>query len=332
MIMPQHDEEPRLTHEPVLLQEVLDWLKPEGGGLFIDCTLGLGGHTQAILTQAPQARVIGLDQDEEALAIARERLAQFKERVQLVHANFREIAAVAKRLGIKDVQGILADLGVSSLQLDKGERGFSFTVEAPLDMRMDKSGGQTAAELTARLSEKELADLIFEYGEEHGARRIAKAIVKARREQPITTTKQLADLVIRALHIKGYWRIHPATRTFQALRIAVNDELRALEAFIPAAISLLATGGRLAIISFHSLEDRIVKRRFQIESGRCFCESRIRAAKYATAVDIETQVCPECGAQRRITPLTRKPVRPTDEESARNPRSRSALMRVCERV
>src|SRR5215813_1086988 len=305
--MSETDEELRPSHEPVLLQEVIDWLKPQQGGLFIDCTLGLGGHTEAILAASPQARVIGLDQDEEALAIARERLAKFKDRVQLVHANFKEVTKVITQLGISEVQGILADLGVSSLQFDKGERGFSFAVDAPLDMRMDRRQSETAADLVATRSEKELADLIFEYGEERGSRRIARAIVKARQQQPITTTKQLADIVIRALHIKGYWRIHPATRTFQALRIAINDELQALEAFIPAAISLLATGGRLAIISFHSLEDRIVKRRFQFESGRCFCESRIRAAKYAPAVDIETQVCPECGAQRRITPLTRKP-------------------------
>ena len=330
--MPQDDEERSLTHEPVLLQEVLDWLKPERGGLFIDCTVGLGGHTEAILTQAPQARVIGLDQDEEALAIAQNRLAKFEERAQLVHANFREVAEVAKRLGITESQGILADLGVSSLQLDKGERGFSFAADAPLDMRMDKSGGQTAADLIAGLTERELADLIFEYGEEHGARRIAKAIVKARGQQPITTTKQLADVVIRALHIKGYWRIHPATRTFQALRIAVNDELQALEEFIPAAISLLAKGGRLAIISFHSLEDRIVKRRFQSEAGHCSCEARRQAAKYLPIAELDNLVCPECGAQRRITPLTRKPVRPTSEECARNPRARSALLRVGERV
>lgn len=330
--MSETDEELRPSHEPVLLQEVLDWLQPQQGGLFIDCTLGLGGHTAAILEASPQTSVIGLDQDEEALTIAGERLAKFKDRVQLVHANFKEVTKVITQLGIAEVQGILADLGVSSLQFDKGERGFSFAVDAPLDMRMDRRQSETAADLVATRSEKELADLIFEYGEERGSRRIARAIVKARQQQPIMTTKQLADIVIRALHIKGYWRIHPATRTFQAFRIAVNDELKALETFIPAAISALAVGGRLAIISFHSLEDRIVKRRFQIESGRCFCESRIKAAKYSPVVDIDNLVCPECGAQRRITPLTRKPVRPSSEESARNPRSRSALMRVCERV
>ncbi len=330
--MLQSDEELRPTHEPVLLTEVLDWLNAAGGGLFLDCTLGLGGHTEAMLEASPQTRIIGLDQDTEALAIARQRLAKFAERITLIHANFRELASVLERLAIKEAQGVLADLGVSSLQFDKGERGFSFAADAPLDMRMDTSHGETASDLIARLAEDELADLIFDYGEERGSRRIARAIVKARQQQAITTTKQLADIVIRALHVKGYWRIHPATRTFQALRIAVNDELRALEEFIPAAIAALAIGGRLAILSFHSLEDRLVKRRLQMESGRCLCDSRLKAARYAPVADLENFVCPECGARRRVTTLTRKPVRPTSEESARNPRSRSALLRVCERV
>jgi 16S rRNA (cytosine1402-N4)-methyltransferase len=215
---------------------------------------------------------------------------------------------------------------------------------------MDESQGETAAALANQLSETELADLIFEFGEERGARKIARAIVKERQRQPIATTRQLADIVIRALHIPGRWRIHPATRTFQAFRIAVNDELNVLEQLIPEAISALASGGRLALISFHSLEDRIVKRAFQRESGQCLCEGRIRvsrpesyqrlrtAQKFKQPVEdlhlkiSDAVICDACGARLRIHPLTRKPVRPDDQEIARNFRSRSALLRVCERI
>src|SRR5205085_3825 len=263
-------------HEPVLLKEIVDFLRPERGGAFVDCTLGLGGHAEALLKASPAVRVIGIDRDREALAIAQKRLAIFDNRFQTVHANFDEISRVLAQLDTTDVQGVLADLGVSSLQLDTGDRGFSFAADAPLDMRMDQSSGETATDLVNNLSEHELADLIFEYGEERGARRIARAIVRQRERAPIATTKQLADLVVRALHVPGRWRIHPATRTFQALRIAVNQELRAVEAFIPDAITALATGGRLAIISFHSLEDRIVKRSFLRESGRCDCPTEVR--------------------------------------------------------
>src|SRR6185369_4733311 len=202
-------------------------------------------------------------------------------RFQAVHANFKEISRVLAQFDMTNVQGVLADLGVSSLQLDTGDRGFSFAADAPLDMRMDQSSGETATDLVSHLTEGELADLIFEYGEERGARRIARAIERERARAPIATTKQLADLVVRALHVPGRWRIHPATRTFQALRIAVNQELRAVEAFIPEAITALAPGGRLAIIAFHSLEDRIVKRSFLRESGRCDCPAEVR--RLATA-------------------------------------------------
>ena len=372
--MSQSDTEQSSSHEPVLRQEVVQWLIPQNpqGDRFrvrtiVDATLGLGGHTQALLAAAPQVRVIGIDQDPEALRVARERLAPFKDRVSFAHANFQDLAAVLRELKVDRVQGIVADLGVSSLQFDTGERGFSFSVEAPLDMRMNQGDGETAAELIERLSEKDLADLIFEYGEERGARRIARALVKARERGPVTTTKELADITIRALRVPGRWRIHPATRTFQAFRIAVNDELKVLEAFIPEAITALAKGGRLAIISFHSLEDRIVKRRFQRESGRCECTGRDRMnfpvfptpratsweagpIKEAQEADeatgainpkaepeaddavSELTVCQRCGARLRINPLTRKPIRPSDEETARNPRSRSALLRVCERI
>jgi 16S rRNA (cytosine1402-N4)-methyltransferase len=336
------------SHEPVLLKEVVDFLRPERGGLFVDCTLGLGGHAEAILKASPDARLVGIDRDSEALAIAQKRLAIFDRRFQTVHANFDEISQVIAQFNPVNVQGVLADLGVSSLQLDSDERGFSFAAEAPLDMRMDRSRGETAADLLNRLTGRELADLIFEYGEERGARRIARALERERESAPITTTKQLADLVVRTLRVPGRWRIHPATRTFQALRIAVNQELRAVEAFIPEAVTALAPGGRLAIISFHSLEDRLVKRGFLRESGRCDCPAEVRslaAARQRFAEDdLESSgegvggsragdaACPACGARRRVHLLTRKPIRPGDAEVARNARSRSALLRVCEKL
>ena len=337
------------AHEPVLLEEVLGWLRPEQGGVFVDCTLGLGGHSEAMLNASPDTRVIGIDRDLQALALAKERLSIFENRFQAMHANFADLAEALDGARVTEVRGVLADLGVSSLQLDMGERGFSFASDAPLDMRMDQSGGDTAADLVNQLEEREMADLIFEYGEERGARKIARAVVRERERNPITTTKQMADIVVRALNIPGRWRIHPATRTFQALRIAVNRELDSLKDFIPQAISALASGGRLAIISFHSLEDRIVKHGFQRESGRCVCASGTRSSRgeelrramtRLEAVrqtggdgnDVDGVVCSNCGARSRVRVLTRKPVRPTDDEARRNPRSRSALLRVCERL
>ncbi|HSB08393.1 MAG TPA: 16S rRNA (cytosine(1402)-N(4))-methyltransferase RsmH [Blastocatellia bacterium] len=317
-------------HEPVLLAEIIDWLRPERGGTFVDCTVGTGGHSHAILSASPETRVIGLDRDLEALAVARRRLAIFEDRIRLIHTNFDEIASVLNQIGISQVDGVLADLGVSSLQLERIERGFSFTADAPLDMRMDQSGEATASDLVNHLSESELADLIFEYGEERGARRIARRIVRERDREPVATTRQLADIVVRALNLRGRWRIHPATRTFQALRIAVNEELKALERLIPDAISALRSGCRLAIISFHSLEDRIVKRSFLRESGRCTCEAA--RSKQRREASIDEIVCERCGARRRVSVLTRRPARPGLEEINRNPRSRSALLRVCERL
>jgi 16S rRNA (cytosine1402-N4)-methyltransferase len=337
------------AHEPVLLKEVIEWLRPQEGGIFVDCTLGLGGHSEAILNASPETRVIGIDRDRQALALAEKRLSIFENRFQTVHANFADLAEALSRSVITEVRGVLADLGVSSLQLDRGERGFSFASEAPLDMRMDQSEGETAADLVNRLEERDLADLIFEFGEERGARKIARAIVRERVRNPVTTTIELSDIVVRALKIPGRWRIHPATRTFQALRIAVNRELDGLETFIPQAVESLARGGRLAIISFHSLEDRVVKHGFQRESGRCICASRTRGDKaaghqrarmilesirQATREDNATDgiVCGVCGARNRVRVLTRKPLRPRDDEVERNPRSRSALLRVCERL
>jgi 16S rRNA (cytosine1402-N4)-methyltransferase len=312
------------SHQSVLLDEVVFWLRPEDGGLFIDCTLGAGGHSEAMLAAGPETRVIGIDRDPEAIAIARSRLAKFGDRFQAVQSNFRDIASVADDLKLEEARGILADFGVSSMQLDESDRGFSFSSDSPLDMRMDQSRGETAADLINRLGEKELADLIFEYGEERASRRVARAIGREREKTPIATTRQLADLVARALRVKGRWRIHPATRTFQAIRIAVNDELGAIDDFLPEAISLLEPGGRLAIISFHSLEDRRVKQSFQRESGRCTCPVRRIAGS--------NLVCQACGACRRVQSLTRKPVTCSQQEVERNPRSRSARLRVCEKL
>jgi 16S rRNA (cytosine1402-N4)-methyltransferase len=317
-------------HNPVLLEEIIEWLQPERGGTFVDCTVGAGGHSFAMLAASPDTRVVGIDQDFDALAAARGRLAIFENRVQLFHSNFERITSVLAEAGISEARGILADLGVSSIQLDRGDRGFSFASDAPLDMRMDQSREETAADLVNRLPGGELADLIFEFGEERGARKIARRIVRDREHEAVTTTKQLADIVVRALNLRGRWRIHPATRTFQALRIAVNDELGALERFVPAAISALSQAGRLAIISFHSLEDRIVKRSFLRESGRCLCEPQVSVARKDAAVD--EIICEHCGARKRINVLTRRPVRPGPDEMRRNPRSRSALLRVCERL
>lgn len=331
------------AHEPVLLREVTRWLRPELGGTFIDCTLGLGGHAQALLAASPETRVIGIDRDREALEQSLARLADFAGRFQAIQANFADLNAVLDRMGVEKVRGVVADLGVSSMQLDRGERGFSFLVDAPLDMRMDAESPETAADLVNNLSERELADLIFEYSQERASRRIARFVVRERERQPITTTKQLADTVVRALNLRGRWRIHPATRTFQALRIAVNGELEAVEALVPAAVSRLESGGRLSIISFHSLEDRIVKRAFQREAGRCDCPAEIRAFNQKPAIehsagggsersDDDVLICNRCGARKRVLLLTRKPVRPDAEEVERNPRSRSALLRVCEKI
>jgi 16S rRNA (cytosine1402-N4)-methyltransferase len=296
-------------HVPVLLEATLDGLAVRAGGTYIDGTLGGGGHAAAVLERGA-ARLLGIDQDPAALAAARERLQPYAERVTLVHGNFADIDAVARAHDFVDVDGILLDIGVSSHQLDSAERGFSFQHDAPLDMRMNPTGGSTAADLVNTLPERELADILYHYGEERASRRIARFIVERRRTAPIERTTELAEVVARALGGKG-GRIHPATRTFQALRIAVNDELGVLERTLPAAAALLAVGGRFAVITFHSLEDRIVKYFFRRASAR-----------------------EQPGDERlpRLALVNRKPIVADLQETRRNRRSRTAKLRIAERV
>jgi 16S rRNA (cytosine1402-N4)-methyltransferase len=272
------------------------------------------------LEASTDASVIGLDRDREALRWATKRLARFGSRFRAVHADFRDIKRVLEEAGIKQVRGVLVDLGVSSLQFDSEERGFSFRHDAPLDMRMNAEGDEeTAAELLARLPEEEIARIIYEYGEERHSRRIARWIVERReRGEPIGTTKELADLVARAVKTNKKDRIHPATRTFQALRIAVNRELEGLDEFIETAIDLLEDDGRFCAISFHSLEDRIVKRALKRLSGYCECDRR-------------SPVC-TCGARRAVEILTRRPITPSEREVEENPRARSSKLRACRRL
>jgi 16S rRNA (cytosine1402-N4)-methyltransferase len=307
-------------HRPVLLRETIGLLQPEQGGLFVDGTLGLGGHSEAILEASTDASVIGLDRDREALRWATKRLARFGSRFRAAHADYRDIEQVLEEAGVQRVRGVLVDLGVSSLQFDSEERGFSFRHDAPLDMRMNaEADEETAADLLAHLPEEEIARIIYEYGEERHSRRIARWIVERReRGEPIRKTKELADLVARAVRANKRDRIHPATRTFQALRIAVNRELEGLDEFIEKAIDLLEDDGRFCAISFHSLEDRIVKRTLRRLSGHCECDRR-------------APVC-SCGARRAVEILTRRPIAPSEEEVEENPRARSAKLRACRRL
>jgi len=295
-------------HTPVLLSEVIAGLAPRSGGRYVDGTLGGGGHALPILAaSSPEGRLLGIDADPSALAAAGRRLAIYGERATLVHGNFRDLGRLVREHDFAPIDGLLLDLGVSSHQLDTPERGFSFANDAPLDMRLDPSGGATAADVVNETPESELADLIYRYGEEHGSRRVARFIAEARRKRPIATTGELADLVARALGGR-HGKIHPATRTFQALRIAVNRELESLELALPQAVELLAPGGRIAVISFHSLEDRTVKLFFRAESG------------YGGVGDARLQI------------ITKKPIEASDEEARTNPRSRSAKLRIAERV
>jgi 16S rRNA (cytosine1402-N4)-methyltransferase len=289
-------------HEPVMVAEVLSHLEPQRGGVFVDCTVGLGGHARALL-QAGATRLLGFDRDPAAIAQARASLVEYGDRVELVHGDYRAIEQQLDARGLTAVDGILADLGVSSMQLDADGRGFSFRRDEPLDMRMDTTAGPTAAEALGEVGEKALADLIYEYGEERHSRRIARAIVAAREQRAIDTTGQLADIVRRAVPRKGYQRIDPATRTFQAIRIWVNRELEGLDEFLAAAARRLNAGGRLAVIAFHSLEDRIVKH-------------TLRALQADGAISVRT----------------RRPIAPSEAEIERNPRARSAKLRAAERA
>ena len=300
-------------HVPVLYREVLTGLQVRPGGRYIDATIGAGGHATGILeTSTPDGRLLGIDADPEAVTFAQHILQRFGDRAVVVASNFRDLRDVAVAHSFEQVDGVLMDLGFSSRQLAAAERGFSFDQDGPLDMRLNPNQGQTAAELINDLSETELADLIWRYGEERYSRRIARAIVAAR---PVTTTRELAELVARRVGRRE--KIHPATRVFQALRIAVNDELGALAEALPQARDLLRPDGRLAVIAFHSLEDRVVKQFYQQETRDCICPPEVPSCV--------------CGHRATLGVVTRKPIRPSDEEVKANPRSRSARLRIAHR-
>lgn len=312
------------SHTPVLLQESLHYLAVRVGGRYIDCTAGLGGHSEAIAELiGPEGRLLCIDQDRDALEFARARLAPFGRRVSFAHGNFRDLAELATPEGFEDVDGILMDLGISSMQVDRAERGFAFGQEGPLDMRMDASSGAiTAEEILNTWDEADLADLFWRYGEERQSRRIASAVVRAR---PLRTTWDLAKAVEQAVGgARGRTKTHPATKVFLALRIRVNGELDSLEAALPQAHSLLGfgtddgDGGRLVVISFHSLEDRIVKQWMRTESTDCLCPPQL-------------PVC-RCGHKASLRLLTRGGVKAGDNEIARNPRARSAVLRAAQRI
>jgi len=301
-------------HRPVLYEAVLEGIMPRPHGSYIDATVGAGGHAEGILSASqPSGRLLGIDADPQAVALARERLAPWGDRVILVQGNFSRLASIASARGFVKVQGILFDLGLSSMQLAAPERGFSFQEDGPLDMRFDPSDLTTAADLVNGLEERELVNILRRYGQERKARTIARAILSAR---PLHSTLELSSL-IEGVVGRGE-RIHPATRTFQALRIAVNDELSVLRRALPQALELLSAGGRLAIISFHSLEDRIAKQFLEREGRDCVCPPNMPTCL--------------CGHRARLTVITRHPIRPSEAEIAANPRSRSARLRIAMRI
>jgi 16S rRNA (cytosine1402-N4)-methyltransferase len=287
-------------HTPVLAEEAVHWLQVKPEGTYLDVTLGLGGHAAAIARRLTTGQLIGLDRDEQALEIARQRLSEFGEKVKLVHAEFSRVGELAREMNWPPLDGVLADLGVSSLQLDTGERGFSFRLAGPLDMRMDLQESMTAADIVNSEAEAELADLLYRLGEEHDSRRIARAIVRAR---PIRDTEHLATVVAGARASRGRQKLHPATKTFLALRIAVNREMEALGQFLDRVPATLNLGGRWVVISYHSLEDRLVKQSFR-----------------------------RWAQQGVLNVLTRKVICPSPAEIAANPRARSAKMRVAEKL
>lgn len=305
-------------HEPVMLDEVLRLLDVRAGGRYIDATVGAGGHARAILGAAPGVRLLGVDRDPQVLEVARERLAPFGEAVTLRHGRFDDLPGLASEAGFEAVDGVLFDLGVSSLQLDTPGRGFSFRRDEPLDMRMDPTAeGPTAADIANEYDERQLANVLYEFGEERRSRAIARAVVARR---PLRTTKDLVTAIEQAVGPgrERLGNIHPATRTFQALRIAVNQELSLLDSALPGAHGLLADGGRLVVLSFHSLEDRAVKRFLRRESTGCLCPPRSPGCV--------------CGHVATLAELTRRPLRPSTAEVERNPRARSARLRAAERI
>jgi 16S rRNA (cytosine1402-N4)-methyltransferase len=303
-----------MSHQPVLYHEIIHALQPKNKGQYVDGTLGAGGHARGILEAcAPDGCLLGLDVDPQALALARETLAPYGKRARLIRASYDSLAEVLHRIGWEQVDGILLDLGLSSMQLDTPERGFSFQQDAPLDMRFDPASPTTAADLVNTLPGDELADLIYRYGEERASRRIARAIVKAR---PLRTTLQLAAVIETVLPRRG--RIHPATRTFQALRIAVNQELDRIKNVLPQAVGALKSGGRLTIISFHSLEDRIIKEYFRAES------KDLVNPPYEQIYKVEKKAT--------LKEINRKVIIPGEAEIEVNPRARSAKLRIAEKL
>jgi len=303
-----------VPHQPVLYKEIIHALQPHNGGRYVDGTLGAGGHARGILEECvPDGHLLGLDVDPQALSIAREFLAPYENRIHLVHASYTTLSSQLKNLNWESVDGIVLDLGASSMQFDTPERGFSFQHDAPLDMRFGSNAVQTAADIVNSYSDRELADLIYELGEERDSRKIAKAIIKAR---PLHTTRELAA-VIEAVSPRKGSRVHPATKTFQALRIAVNDELSSIREVLPQAITALGHGGRLAVISFHSLEDRIVKEFFREQS------KDLVNPPYERIYEIERSAI--------LKEVNRKPVMPSEDEIKNNPRARSAKLRIAEK-
>lgn len=308
------------VHKPVLLEEVLTWLSPCSGGIYVDCTLGGAGHSRAILeSSSPNGRLIGIDQDEDALKVATKRLENYQGRVTLVKENFKNLDLVLDSLKVKAVNGILIDLGVSSYQLDNPARGFSYMQDAPLDMRMDKNSSYSARDVLNNLSQKELAQIIYRYGEEKYASKIASAIVKEREKSLLESTGRLVEIIKRVIPAKARREgPHPAKRTFQAIRIEVNQELEIIKDTIFSAVNRLEVGGRLCVISFHSLEDRLVKQSIRELANPCTCPKSF----------------PVCVCQKKplVKDMVSKGIKASEEELLTNPRSRSARLRVIEKI
>ena len=305
-------------HESVLEREVIQNLNLLGGSLIVDGTLGDGGHAELLLKNTTSVRVLGIDRDMRAIERAEKRLAPFRDRITLVHGNFSDIKTILKKANVMNVDGLLLDLGVSSPQLDSPDRGFSFMRNGPLDMRMDSSQKITAADLLVELPDEELVSVIKEYGEERFSKRIVRAIRQAQKQSAIKTTLQLSNIISSVIHASRQTKIHPATRTFQALRIAVNGELEHIKKALRDSVDILQESARVIVISFHSLEDRIVKNFFKTEEKGCVCPPKI-------------PIC-SCGHKQRLKIITRKPIIPAVEEVRRNSRASSAKLRVAERV